>query len=205
MSSIELRKLRDLIMFAKPTRVLEIGMANGTSSIVMADALRRSSHGSLTSIDPNQTKPAPQGYGSAGLKAVSSLMPSHRLIEDFDHVVLPQLVDKGETFDFILVDGFHSFDLTFLDFFYADKLLQSGGLLVCHDSSSPAVQRCCDGWNGINPTSGSRHRSILPLPRFSQNCEIVFLPDRNASGDKPNGICSWPTANRQNIKCRSTC
>jgi predicted O-methyltransferase YrrM len=141
MSSIELRKLRDLIMFANPTRVLEIGMAHGTSSVVMADALRRSSGGSLTSIDPNQTKPMPQGYGSVGLKAVSSLMPSHRLIEDFDHVVLPHLVEKGETFDFILVDGFHSFDLTFLDLFYADKLLQSGGLLVCHDSSSPAVHK----------------------------------------------------------------
>ena len=58
-----------------------------------------------------------------------------------DYLALPRLIEAGESFDFILVDGFHSFDLTLLDLFYADKLLTVRGLLVCHDSSSPAVYK----------------------------------------------------------------
>ena len=63
----------------------------------------------------------------------------HQLIEEYDFLALPHLSEQGDTFDFILIDGFHSFDLTLLDLFYADKLLAVGGLLVCHDSSSPPV------------------------------------------------------------------
>lgn len=141
MSLIELRKLEELVIQEKPARVLEVGMANGTSSVVLADALLKTSGGHLTSIDPNQTMPPPIGYDSAGLKAVRRLTNQHRLIEDYDYLALPRLVEQGETFDFILVDGFHSFDLTLLDLYYADRLLTVGGLLVCHDSSSPAVYK----------------------------------------------------------------
>ena len=63
----------------------------------------------------------------------------HQLIEEYDFLALPHLSEQGDTFDFILIDGFHSFDLTLLDLFYADKLLAVGDLLVCHDSSSPPV------------------------------------------------------------------
>ncbi|BCA55516.1 hypothetical protein W02_26560 [Nitrospira sp. KM1] len=139
MSPVELRKLRELVLAEKPAHVLEVGMANGTSSVVIADALRQSGGGSFTSIDPKQTASSPEGYGSAGLRAVTPILPNHRLIEDFDYVALPRLAEHGEKFNFILVDGYHSFDLTLLDLFYADSLLKVGGLLVCHDSSSPPV------------------------------------------------------------------
>jgi predicted O-methyltransferase YrrM len=140
MSPIELRKLAELTATFRPARVLEIGMANGTSSVVIADELRKYG-GHLTSIDPHQKLPTPMGYASAGVQAVQALLPNHRLIEEYDFLALPRLAEADETFDCILVDGFHSFDLTLLDLFYADKLLTVGGLLVCHDSSSPAVYK----------------------------------------------------------------
>lgn len=140
MSPIELKKLAELIRTHHPTDVLEIGMANGTSSIVMADTLR-SWNGRLTSIDPHQTLPSPTGYESAGVHAVAKILPHHRLIEEYDYLALSRLVEAREQFDCILIDGFHSFDLTLLDLFYADKLLAPGGLLLCHDSSSPAVYK----------------------------------------------------------------
>ncbi|MEO5956529.1 MAG: class I SAM-dependent methyltransferase [Nitrospiraceae bacterium] len=108
---------------------------------MIADALLKTSAGTLTSIDPNQTMPTPHGYGSAGVRAVQGLTQQHSLVEDYDFLALPRLLERGDTFDFILVDGYHSFDLTLLDLFYADKLLTPGGLLVCHDSSSHAVYK----------------------------------------------------------------
>lgn len=138
MSQIELAKLGALVRQERPTRILEIGMANGTSSVVITDAMES---GHLTSIDPHQTMPKPLGYEAAGVRAVAGLTTEHRLIEAFDYLCLPRLIDEGACFDFILVDGFHSFDLTLLDLFYADKLLKIGGLLVCHDSSSPPVYK----------------------------------------------------------------
>lgn len=140
MSTIELRKLAELIATYQPSRVLEIGMANGTSSVVIADELRKFG-GHLTSIDPHQTLPTPLGYDSSGVHAVHPLLPDHRLIEEMDYLALPKLVASGERYACILVDGYHAFDLTFLDLFYADLLLEQGGLLLCHDSSSPAVYK----------------------------------------------------------------
>jgi predicted O-methyltransferase YrrM len=138
MSPTELHTLGGLIRHEKPLRILEIGMANGTSSVVIADAMGA---GHLTSIDPHQSMPEPVGYGAAGLRAVERLTTNHRLIEEYDYLALPRLISEGASFEFILVDGFHSFDLTLLDLFYADILLDVGGLLLCHDSSSPAVYK----------------------------------------------------------------
>lgn len=140
MSPVELRTVAGLIALYRPARVLEIGMANGTSSVVIADELRKYG-GRLTSIDPHQTVPSPLGYDSAGVQAVRTILPTHRLIEEYDYLALPRLVESGERFACILVDGYHSFDLTLLDLFYADLLLDNGGLLLCHDSSSPAVYK----------------------------------------------------------------
>src|SRR5574338_188839 len=130
MSPVELRKLSEVIAAYQPARVLEIGMANGTSSVVIADELRKYG-GRLTSIDPHQTMPAPLGYDSAGVHAVRTILPTHRLIEEYDYLALPRLVESGERFACILVDGYHSFDLTLLDLFYADLLPKQGGLLLC--------------------------------------------------------------------------
>lgn len=139
MSPIELRRLGELIVQEQPSLVLEVGMAHGTSSVVIAEALLQTSGGHLTSIDPNQSLPTPIGYNGAGRQVVQRITAQHRIIEEYDFLALPHLIEQGETFDLILIDGFHSFDLTLLDLFYADKLLAVGCVLVCHDSSSPAV------------------------------------------------------------------
>ncbi len=139
MSTIELAKLSSLIRnVPSPGRILEVGLANGTSSCVIVNAMKQ---GHLTSIDPYQTKARPQGYEGAGVARVNKLTKRHTLIEEFDYIAMAQLMKAGAQFECILIDGFHSFDLTLLDFFYADKLLVPGGLLICHDSSSLPVYK----------------------------------------------------------------
>jgi len=139
----ELVRLHELISQNQCRSALEIGMANGTSSIVLCDALKANGGGRLTSIDPFQTTAPPTGYDGAGLKNVMALgfETMHRLIEQLDYLALPQLVAQGEKFDFIFIDGYHSFDYTFIDLFFADLLLEDRGILAVHDTVWASVNR----------------------------------------------------------------
>ena len=85
------------------------------------------------------------GYGGAGLEAVrkAGLVDRHTWIEKLDYLALPKLAEEGKRFDFIFIDGYHSFDYAMIDFFFADLLLQPGGMVLFHDSGSVAVHRVC--------------------------------------------------------------
>lgn len=146
----ELQLLGELVANSGATNVLEIGMANGSSTVTILRALAKRG-GKLTSIDPFQNAPlvpAPggiPGYEGAGLRCVkeAGLAASHTLIEELDYLALPALVREKRRFDFILIDGYHSFDYTLVDFFFADLLLSPGGSLVFHDSGRLPVHRAC--------------------------------------------------------------
>jgi hypothetical protein len=58
---------------------------------------------------------------------------------------LPELAQSREaTFDFVFIDGVHTFDHTLLDCFYATRLLRVGGYLVVDDIGMTAVRRVVD-------------------------------------------------------------
>lgn len=139
MNFVELVRLYEVARGAGVRSALEIGMATGTSSVVIGEAIRRNGGGSLTSVDPFQT--SREGYDSAGLRSVKSagLEGCHRLIKQPDYLALPRLVEDNAQFDLVFIDGYHSFDFTTVDVFYADLLLRVGGVLAIHDSSMPAV------------------------------------------------------------------
>ena len=53
----------------------------------------------------------------------SKLHKRHMLIEKKSYEAMPELLKKGEeNYDFIFIDGWHTFDYTLVDFFYSDKL-----------------------------------------------------------------------------------
>jgi predicted O-methyltransferase YrrM len=137
MSPEELVRLHELVARQDCTNVLEIGMGSGTSSVVMLAALAGKAGARLTSVDPFQTA----NFQRSGRGRVERMGygDRHRLIEEPDYLAMPQLLSSGERFDFILVDGYHSFDYTLVDVFYADLLLRPNGILAVHDSSWPAV------------------------------------------------------------------
>ena len=123
---------------AKAVRAVEIGMAYGVSSLCIADALRRGAAAPLLiSIDPNQTTQ----WRSAGLHLLrrAGVAEHVRLIEETSQRALPRLVETGERVRFAFIDGWHTFDHTLVDFFYADQLLESGGAVVFDDVGYPAI------------------------------------------------------------------
>ncbi len=140
----EYDRIRELLARFQPKACLEVGMAHGGSSVVICQALReQGGEGRHTAVDPFQS--SPQGWRGAGVESVrkAGLADLFELIEDFDYLALPRLVEQKRRFDFILIDGWHSFDYTLLDLFYADLLLAPGGLLLVHDTGWPAVYKEC--------------------------------------------------------------
>lgn len=143
MRTEEYDRLQQLLDELRPEQSLEVGMANGTSTVVICETLHRLGRGRHTAIDPFQS--AAEGWNRQGIEAVhrAGVEAYLDLIEDFDYLALPRLVEQKRRFDFILIDGWHSFDYTFLDIFYADLLLREGGVLAIHDTDWPAVYKAC--------------------------------------------------------------
>lgn len=135
--------LYNFIKQHKFTNVLEIGMAGGMSSIAILSALAETSlNFKLTSIDPYQSTQ----WISNGLKNIikCNFSSNHELIELSDMIALPKLLEKGEKYDLIFIDGMHTFDHVLLNNFYADKLLNIGGFIINDDIWMPSIQRVCN-------------------------------------------------------------
>lgn len=166
MNLVELVRLHKLVKDNAVRQVLEIGMARATSSIVIMDALRSGGgQGRLTSVDPFQRVPEPEGYAGVGLEHIrkAGLQQFHELIEQPDFTALPILLQEGRQFDFVFVDGWHSFDYTFLDTFYADLLLKDGGILAFHDSSWPGVYKAIGFLEAHKPYQRISPRAMIQL------------------------------------------
>lgn len=135
--------LRGILRDLRPSRTLEIGMATGGSTIEICRCVQEFEGARHVAIDPFQSSPT--GWKGKGIERVkeAGFESIVEVIEDFDYLALPQLIRDGRRFDFILIDGWHSFDYTLVDFFFADLLLERGGVLAIHDTGWPAVYKVC--------------------------------------------------------------
>ncbi|HLI22891.1 MAG TPA: class I SAM-dependent methyltransferase [Stellaceae bacterium] len=149
MQAREIAILCRLAREEKCRSILEVGMANGSSTVALLQTLEENGGGTVTSIDPFQNRDengVTYAIGGQGMRnvAASGLAHRHRLMEAYDYIALPQLLGEGARFDMIFIDGYHSFDYTFLDFFYADLLLKEGGVCAFHDTGWPTVYKVTD-------------------------------------------------------------
>lgn len=127
---------------ASVVNTLEVGCAYGLSSLHICKALQERSGALHTIIDPFQHT----SWDGVGIKHLEEAgVNFFKLIEVKSEFALPQLLEDNEGyFDFIFVDGWHTFDHTLVDCFYATRLLRVGGYLVIDDVVLPAVRRVVD-------------------------------------------------------------
>ena len=143
--------LRDLVRKAGAKRTLEIGMGTGLSGLHICWGLALVGDGGQhLAIDPFQDKDYWQSRGLA-LRDDAGLTDMFHWTGEFDDIALPRLLQEEQKFDFILIDGDHRFEATMLDFYYCDKLLRVGGIMVIDDTDWPSV------WRVVN--FAQRHRN----------------------------------------------
>jgi predicted O-methyltransferase YrrM len=119
-------------------KCLEIGMAFGISAVYILE----NNETSLISIDPFQKTQ----WNNGGIELVKSLKLNkrHTLIEKKSYEALPTLLNDNQNFDFIFIDGWHTFDYTLVDFFYSNLLLNINGIIIIDDALHIGVKKSID-------------------------------------------------------------
>lgn len=131
--------LYSLVRLLKPTVSVEVGMANGLSTLFIAQALRDNRHGRHIAIDPYQSSEwKDAGMALLDKARLSSLV---ELRQAFSHQALPELERAGERIQFAFIDGAHLFDYAITDFLCIDRMLDIGGLVAFDDSDWPAIRQ----------------------------------------------------------------
>jgi predicted O-methyltransferase YrrM len=140
--------LQGLIRQLRPTVTLEVGLANGVSALFICDALKEASGERHIVIDPAQNAPSPtepvssRGIGLHNLKR-AGFESKVEFFEEPSFRVLPQLEMQGRVIDFAFIDGWTTFDFKLVDFFYIDRLLRVGGIVVVRVGWTPAGRKVC--------------------------------------------------------------
>jgi predicted O-methyltransferase YrrM len=139
-SQAEGQALQRIIRELKPRVTLEIGLAHGVSALFICEALKDVGGARHIVIDSAPV----EGWNEVGLYTLeragySSLVEFHN---EPSHKVLPRLEANGERVGFALIDGWHTFDYALVDFFYVDRMLEVGGVVMFDDTRwYPAVRK----------------------------------------------------------------
>lgn len=120
-------------------RTLEVGFAYGISSSVILWATAGREGARHVILDPCQSTE----YGNIGHNTLRRAGLDHyEFIEEGSEYALPRMAAaQPGSFDLVLIDGFHTFDHTLVDLFYANRLLRVGGVVVVDDTGWPSVAR----------------------------------------------------------------
>jgi len=120
-------------------KTLEIGCAYGLSSLYICSALYGRDSVKHTIVDPNQNS-GWHGIGVSNLERAG--FDFFELIEKPSEFVLPDIAqNKSGAFDMVFIDGWHTFDHTLLDLFYANRLIRVGGYIVIDDCNWPSIAK----------------------------------------------------------------
>lgn len=122
-----------------PRRLLEIGLAYGVSALFIADAIARWPDRAYHIIDPLQAS-LWLSIGRHNLDR-AGFAGRYQLHETPSELCLPRMLEAGLRFDFALIDGMHTFDHALVDFFYVNRMLEVGAIVVLDDANLPSIRK----------------------------------------------------------------
>ena len=125
--------LYTIVRHLQPTVSVEVGFAQGISTLAILQALADNGKGVHHVIDPFQAN-----FGHAGTEMVrrAGLESYYEFHETFPENVIPNLPQV----QFGFIDASHLFDLSLLEFVLVDKKLSPGGVLGFHDLWMPSLR-----------------------------------------------------------------
>jgi predicted O-methyltransferase YrrM len=163
--------LRDLLLVERPSTVIEIGLAYGSSALAIAEALAAGGQGEARHVIVDAYQEQFHGSGWAAITG-AGLAGLCSLVEERSQVALPRLLGDGLVADAAFVDGSHIFHNVFADLVYLRELVRPGGLMVlddCHHLSVATAARYFEvntGWKREPIAWPTRLRAYrLPDPR----------------------------------------
>ncbi len=123
----------------RPKTTLEVGMAYGVSTLFICEALADLPHPAThIAIDPHQSSKW-HGIGLRNVQA-AGFADKLRLLEERSELCLPRLLQEGTTIDLAFIDGLHHFEQCALEFYYIDRMLPVGGVVIFDDVNWPAIR-----------------------------------------------------------------
>ncbi|HWI70644.1 MAG TPA: class I SAM-dependent methyltransferase [Baekduia sp.] len=151
-------ELHEFVREHRFERCMELGFAHGGSAVYIASALEANGAGHLDSVDLEIAKerqpPATETLKRAGLEHRVTLNYEATSYTWFLHGKLREQLRDGERieplYDFVFIDGAHTWDVDALAFALVDRLLKPGGWILLDDldwklgesdPSAPAAQR----------------------------------------------------------------
>jgi predicted O-methyltransferase YrrM len=134
-----LETLQRLMIELRPKHTLEIGLSFGGSALTFCAAHRTLDGGTHVALDPFQSTV----WDSVGIDAVnrSGLSTHLDFRETYSAIELPKMLERGERFGLIYVDGSHLFEDVFIDAYYGSRLLEPNGVIAFDDCSDPHVAK----------------------------------------------------------------
>jgi predicted O-methyltransferase YrrM len=120
------------------TKSIEVGFAFGMSTLAITEAVVKNG-GSHVVIDNIQN--IYWGGNGVSLMDQAGYRGKYEFIEADSSKVLSDLAAKGNHFQFGYIDTTKLFDCLMVDFFFIDKMLEPGGIIVFDDVSFPAIRK----------------------------------------------------------------
>ena len=173
----EVEMIYEVMSEYKPKSSLEIGLCHGISSMAICDNLKES-NGVNHIIDPGLRI---NKYGINNLEK-AGLKDNFIHYDDVSEVVLPQLLQNDFKVDFVFMDGWLTLDHLMLDFFYIDKILNIGGIVMFDNCEMSSVKEAFNYF--------SQYPSYHELTSYLYRCRYLI----KESGDKRNW--NWHTNNK---------
>jgi predicted O-methyltransferase YrrM len=126
----------------RPRMGLEVGLAFGISTLYILYAMQSHGGGSLIGMDPAQHDATWRGGGLHNVQR-AGFWDRYSFHEEPSQIVLPRLTAAGTRIQFAFIDGWHTFDHALVDFFFIDRMLDVGGIIVMDDVGYPSIRRLC--------------------------------------------------------------
>ncbi len=169
--------LRDLLLAEKPSTVIEIGLAYGSSALAIAEALAAAGPDGTRHVIVDAYQEHFHGSGWAAITG-AGLAGLCCLVRERSQVALPRLLGDGFVADAAFVDGSHVFHNVFVDLFYLRELVRPGGLVILDDCGYLSVATAVryfevnTGWEAEPIAQPTRLRAFrLPKPRTEPGFE----------------------------------
>ena len=132
--------LQEILEKIMPVKGVEVGLAYGVSSLFILDKMQELKGDGYKHI---VIEPFPEGWNHVGATNIqkAGFTDYVEIKKALSDQVLPQMYLDNENIQFAYIDSTKLFDVIFHDFYFIDKILDIGGVIVFDDCTFPGIRK----------------------------------------------------------------